>query len=66
MSHRSDLADVDVKVHHSTDKAVLVSKTGDEEDAVWVPKSQIELEPKGKDLAVLTGPEWLLIDKGLV
>ena len=65
----SDLVDIDVRLHHETHgprSAWLVSTDGKIQNAVWVPKSQAELEPGVKGMAVLTCPEWLAIDKGLV
>ena len=34
-------------LHHSTSKAILVSRTGNEKDARWLPKSQIRYRLKG-------------------
>jgi hypothetical protein len=62
---RSDIIDVTVHLHHETEKAVLVSDTGDKDDAVWLPLSQIEIERDGATHSVSL-PEWLAIDKGLV
>jgi hypothetical protein len=46
---------------------VLVSDTGRGDEAKWLPKSQIEIEPASqKGLFVVTMPEWLAIDKGFV
>lgn len=33
---KSDLIDLDVQKHHETEKAWLVSGTGDRDDAVWL------------------------------
>lgn len=62
---RSDIIDLTVDLHHETDRAVLVSDTGDKEDAVWLPLSQIEIEPDG-GTHVVSLPEWLASEKGLV
>jgi hypothetical protein len=84
--HVSDLLDLTMTLHHQTDGAVLVSETGEEKKAVWLPKSKIEIEffgafiETGKTvngvmrsgqvvmlpMIVVTLPEWLAIDKGLV
>lgn len=65
-SSRSDVIDLDVKVHHATELAVLVSETGDKDDAVWLPLSQIEIDTteNGAETTV-TIPEWLADEKGL-
>lgn len=63
---KSDLVDVLVTMHAETPKAVLVSDTGENDDAVWLPRSQIEIEPAKKGLFTVTMPEWLAKDKGLV
>jgi hypothetical protein len=60
-ARRSDLIDCAVQVHHETAKAWLVSDDGVREGAIWIPKSQAELAD-----GVLTLPEWLAKDKGLI
>lgn len=62
---KSNLVDVDVEIHHETDLAWLVSTDGDREKAAWVPKSQGEMYIDGTE-KVLTCPEWLAHDKGLI
>ena len=56
------LCDIAVQVKHETDKAFLVT---DGAKDVWLPKSQVELYPEG-DTAIVTMPEWLAKDKGLI
>jgi DNA-directed RNA polymerase alpha subunit len=67
---KSDLIDVVVQMHAETEKAVLVSDDGDKDKAVWLPKSQIEIDPsmkeRSKGAAMITLPEWLAKDKGLI
>lgn len=64
---KSDLIDVAVVRHAETEKAILVSETAHKEDAVWLPKSQIEIENDGhKNFVTVTLPEWLAKDKGLI
>lgn len=76
----SDLVDLTVALHHETERAVLVSLTGDEAGAVWLPKVACEIERKNSYLpgrrrngrpvtlacAVLTLPEWKAKEAGLV
>jgi hypothetical protein len=67
---RSDLVDLLLFEHHRTAAAVLVSDTGEERKAVWLPLSQVEIEPKpgkpgGREVMV-TGPTWLMTEKGLI
>lgn len=62
---KSDLIEVAVQLHHETEKAWLVSDDGDRTRAVWIPKSQAEIDAKGKHHE-LTMPEWLALDKGLI
>lgn len=67
ISGKSDLTEVTVARHAETEKALLVSDTGNEDDAVWLPKSQIEIENIGEaNSVVVTLPEWLAHDKGLI
>jgi hypothetical protein len=67
---KSNLYDLEVMVHHQTDKAWLVSNDGERKNAVWIPKSQGEMEQKLTSglhpVWILTAPEPLLIEKGLV
>lgn len=71
---KSDIIDIKVVLHHSTDKAWLVSTDGDRDNAVWVPRSCGELElvqemslvPRRPAGYVLTVPERIAIDKELV
>jgi hypothetical protein len=67
---RSDLVDLLLFEHHRTAAAVLVSDDGEEKSAVWLPLSQVEIEAKpvkvGGNEIMLTGPEWLLNQKGLL
>lgn len=58
---KSDLIDCAVQIHAETEKAWLVSDTGERKDAVWVPKSQAEFED-----GVLTLPEWLAKENELI
>ncbi len=71
MTGNSDLVDLTLHQHAETDRAVLVSDDGTEARAVWLPKSQIEIAPLpgtggAKGLVLVTAPQWLLEDKGLV
>ena len=60
------LADITVKKHHQTEKAILVSLDGDETKAKWVPLSQIEINSENDGLLEITLPRWLAEDKELV
>jgi hypothetical protein len=64
---RSDLIDVAMCRHAETDKAILASETGEKKDAVWLAKSQIEIENDGyKNFITVTMPQWLAKEKGLI
>lgn len=63
---KSDLVDLTMQLHHETPKAVLVSDDGDKTKAVWVPLSQCEIEHKERGIVIVTMPEWLATEKGLV
>jgi len=56
---KSNLIDLTLQRHHETEKAILVSDDGDREKAV-------EVEEKGKGIVIVTFPEPLAIEKGLV
>lgn len=64
---KSDLLDLTMQLHAETPKALLVSDDGIQKNAVWLPLSQIEYEKKpNSGIVIVTLPEWLAIDKGLV
>ena len=63
---RSNIIDIDVEVTHRTEKAILVH-TGDKEESVWLPLSQIEVSQSGfAGIETVTLPEWLAKEKGLI
>lgn len=66
-----ELVDLEMCMHAEIPKAILVSHDGDRDKAVWLPKSQVEFEPKkrladGTKITSVTMPEWLAIEKELV
>ena len=65
---RSNLLDIEVYVHARTAKAIRVSPVGrvDDDRAVWLPLSQIEVKTRGQFLAEITLPEWLAEERGLL
>jgi hypothetical protein len=67
---RNDLIDVEVTLHAdpASALAILVSDDGDEDNAVWLPRSQIEYDRNAcvGDIITVTMPGWLATDKGLV
>lgn len=64
---KSDLVDIAGVQHAETDKAILFSETADKADAVWLPKSMIEIEYDGhRNFVTVTMPERLALDKGLI
>jgi hypothetical protein len=61
----TELTDVIVVLKYRTVKAVLVDH-GDTVD-VWLPLSQIEIEPNADGRThTVTLPQWLAEDKGIV
>lgn len=65
-SNRSQLTDIEVEVHHITERAILVSTDGERETAVWLPLSVIEVETTAPGRATITLTQKLAEDKGLV
>ena len=65
-SGRSDITDVCLELHHVTAKAILVSDGATDSEKVWLPLSQIEFEKNQDGTITVSGPEWLLTDKGLL
>jgi hypothetical protein len=62
---RSDIIDVEVALHHETERAVLVSPIGTSAEKIWLPKSQVEIDTTGP-VAVVTIRQGFAIEKGLV
>ena len=62
---RSDLIDLELELKHETDKAILVN---DGAKDIWLAKSLVEYEraPNSKKMYIVTLPEWLALEKGLV
>ena len=64
---RSDLTDISCFFHAETGLAVFVSDDGDEDKAVWLPKSEIEIHGSADPRIVdITLPIWLARKKGLI
>lgn len=77
---RGDRVDLMLCRHHATDRAILVSLTGEEVRAVWLPTSQIAMAPAGRsargrrrtgqvvnlDLVAVTLPRRMAEEKGLL
>lgn len=62
-----DIIELTVQLHGKTDRAIRVSDDGENQNAVWIPKSQIEAqEDLGKGMIEISIPEWLALDKGLI
>jgi hypothetical protein len=67
----SDLIDLTLQRHAETKLAILVSDDGDAKRAVWLPLSQVEVAVApgtggSKGLVLVTLPEWLATERGLV
>lgn len=62
----SNVVDIEVKIHWETEDAWLVSTSGEKKDAVWVPKSKVEMDESDGGIALMTIPEWLATEKGFV
>lgn len=63
---RSTVIDITVQLLHETAAAVRVTDSTPDK-GVWLPRSQIEIDHGNKPgLAIVTLPEWLAIEKGLV
>lgn len=60
------LHDIQGYIHMETEKAVLFSEDDDKDEAVWLPKSQIEIEKLQGSIVEVTMPEWLAKEKELI
>ena len=63
---KSNLVDLEGKIHHRTERAALFSLTGDRKDAVWLPLAVIEVEGGEFGHVTVAMPEELAVEKGLV
>lgn len=62
---RSELVDVELMLMGETAQAIRVEDA--DENTVWLPKSQIEIERRPNDRVItVTMPQWLAEEKGLV
>ena len=71
MTGNSDLVDILCHQHAESKLAILVSDDGNEKNAVWIPKSQVEIAPNpavggSRAIVLVTLPAWLAESKGLV
>lgn len=61
--------ELELQVHHETSEAWLVSPDGDEDEAVWLPKSKVrrgERTSRSQEIYAFEVPTWLAQEKGLV
>jgi hypothetical protein len=56
----SDLVDISGEVRHETEKAYLFY---DGKDQAWMPKSLCQWDDLNK---IMTCPEWIALEKGLI
>lgn len=63
---KSDTIELTMTIHRATLRAVLASDNGEEENAVWLPLSQISIRELGGCFSEITLPEWLAEEKGLL
>ncbi len=63
---KSDIVDIEGRVHAKTDRAILFSTDGDREEAVWLPLAHVEISELRRGVGVVSMPEWLAVDRGLI
>ena len=66
MSNSDQLIEIEMQMHSHTQKAILVSDDGNDDNAVWLPVSQIQTRSKGGARMIVTMPEWLAMKEGLI
>lgn len=63
----SDLVDLTLELRQEKPLAIAVTNPAKPGGKwIWLPKSQIEFESKGVGIAVVTLPQWLAHEKGLI
>ena len=66
-SRDNEVVEVTLQIHHETEKAYLVSESGDKNEAVWLPKSMCERGEKAAPaIYTFDMPEWLALEKGFL
>lgn len=63
---QSELVEIEMQQHAVTDRAIRVSKDGDDRAAVWLPLAHIEVEPRRRGVVLVTLPSWLAYEKELI
>jgi hypothetical protein len=62
----SELTDLELHLHHETEKAILVSNDSNRANAKWLPKSMVEIQEQNGVIVEVTLPRWLAEREGLV
>jgi hypothetical protein len=60
-----DLVEVTGEIYAETEKAIMFSDDGERGNAVWLPRSQIEIHQEGEKVTIVM-PEWLAKEKEFV
>lgn len=65
---RSNIIDVECIYVHETEYAIKVKRHEDDNDPVWFPLSQVEVDgPRARGCRIeLTGPESLFLEKEMI
>jgi hypothetical protein len=68
LTPKSELVDLTVVIRKETELAVLVRDPESDRPAVWLPKSQIEIEwaDRHHSRATITGERWFFEEKELI
>jgi hypothetical protein len=71
MSWKDEEVDLDMLLGAETPRAWLLHESEDDEEGVWLPKSQVSLSrtnrlSDGKQVVKVSMPAWLADEKGLV
>lgn len=62
----TNTVEIQCHYHHDTNEAIKVSLNGDDKNAIWLPKELIEITYDNGEVVVMSVPEWLAYDKGLI
>ena len=59
---------LELHLHAATDRAIYVSDDGEEDNAVWLPRSQIDVDENAEigETTSIEVPEWLAKREGLI
>ena len=60
------MVELPMQMHYASKKAILASLDGIKANAIWIPLHLIDLSFEGRNLVVVSMPEWFAAEHKLV